>query len=77
MSLVILTADHGFNINPFLRFLFYFLFSVPLTVLVATFGIKLISFLLVPLKVCFGIALFLGIIMTIFLAIMCFTIPNI
>lgn len=68
-------SENSVHINPILRFIIYFVFSVPLTVCALTFVIKFLTFFLLPLKICFWISVFFGIIMTIFLAVMCIVIP--
>ncbi|MDK9847689.1 hypothetical protein P1A20_14005 [Staphylococcus equorum] len=58
------------HINPFIMFIFYFMLSVPASVLIGTFGSKIITFFLLPWKICLGLGITLGVLVTIFLIVL-------
>lgn len=51
-------SENSVHINPILRFIIYFVFSVPLTVCALTFVIKFLTFFYYHLKFVFGFLYF-------------------
>lgn len=76
MNSFILLSVQPPHINPIFRFLIYFIISVPPAVLIGTIGSKLITFTLLPWKICLGIGISLGVLLTIFIVFITIAIQN-
>lgn len=76
MNLFVLLSIQPPHINPIISFIIYFLMSVPPAVLIGTIGTKLITFTLLPWKICLGFGIALGVLLTIFILFITIAIQN-